>query len=83
MLGLDKEQVAVVECGIRRAVEAKRRKQAAEQEQGMKVRFSGQDPPEETRAQSTDEQDAKVLFGEEAGRRAAREGRGDAGLVRR
>ena len=54
-LGLDKGQVDIAECGIRRAVEARRRKHAAEQEQGKKVRFSEQeDQPEEMRAQSKD-----------------------------
>ena len=34
---VDKGQVKIVVCGIRRAVEARRRKQAPEQEQGKKV----------------------------------------------
>ena len=81
-LGLDSGQVDIVECGIRRAVEARRRKQAAEQEQGKKVHLSEQeDQPEEMPAQSTDKPDVKMRLGEQAGRRAAREGRGYAGLV--
>ena len=42
-LGLDKGQVDIVECGIRRAVEARRRKKPTEQEQDTKVRFSEQE----------------------------------------
>ena len=57
-------------------VEARRRKQAAEQEQGKKVRFSEQEGQP-----NTDGQDVKMRPGEEAGWRVAREGRGYAGLV--
>ena len=45
------------------------------------VSVKREDQPEEMRAQSTDQQDTKTCLEEEAGRTAAREGRGYPGLV--
>ena len=53
----------IMDCIVRLAVEAKRREKVQEREstagqvQGMQVRFREEEQSEETRAQSTDEQD--------------------------
>ena len=72
----------VVECGIRGAVEKKRKgrgreeEQSAGQEQGREVRSRKEEQSGETEAQSTEKQ--KVISGAEE----LRTGRGSAGLVR-
>ena len=72
----------VMECIFRQAVEAKRREKVQEREstaghlQGMQVRFREEEQSQETRAQSTDEQD--MMNGHEE----VCTGRGSAGPVR-
>ena len=72
----------MMECIFRQAVEAKRREKVQEREstagqvQGMQVCFREEEQSEETRAQSTDEQDMMTGHEEE------RTGRGSAGPVR-
>ena len=79
---LDEGEMVVPECGIRWAVEKRRgekvteRQQIAEQEQGKKVRFREEEHPEETRAQSIEQNVTGDL-------EEVRTGRGSAGLVRR
>ena len=81
--GIEEERAKVMEWGMRWAVEARRRRrdeeqgQSPEQEQGRKVRFEKEEEPlEETRAESTDEQKATDGLAE------VRTGRGSTGLVR-
>ena len=63
LTGWDKVLLDIMECGIRQAVEEKRREnieerdQVAEQEQNKMVRFAEEKQPEETQEQSTDKQD--------------------------
>ena len=88
--GLDEEQMKVLECGVRWAVENKRtgrggeqeqtrkeeQEQTTGQEQGKKVRCREEEQSEETRAESTDEPEVTSRFVE------MRTGRGSADLVR-
>ena len=66
------------ESGLKEEREGRGREgdQAEGQEQGKKVRFAEEEPSEEMRTQSTDEQDAM------SGLEEVRTGRGSAGLVR-
>ena len=87
-LWMNEEQMKVMECGVRWAVEARRKgarkKQRRQEEQGQnsgqehgkQMRFGQEEQREETRAESTDEPKVTGRLAE------MRTGRGSAGLVR-
>ena len=76
IIGQEQRQVEMLEGGIRRAVEARRKGRGTEREQDKKVCFAEEEQTEETRAQRTDAQDVTNGPGE------VRTGRGSAGLIR-
>ena len=80
--GQEPNPVEMLESGIRRAVEARRKGRCVEQEQitgqekGKKVSFGEEESSEETRVESTDEPEVMGRLAE------VRTGRGSSGLVR-